>query len=424
MEGGFMRIAWLASLTVLLSAVGCGASGNNAHPDPAPGTGFRVTYTHTAAVGGAPGQDVLSFLLAWYVENDDGTVRGPFSNGATNTVDLGQERRDRVNLTRRMHFAYTTFMSLPARAFSYYTGDALTDDTSLNLTLLNTAAIGEVGLSAPPGTWALVQSDPYSTTVPNVFSSNVFDKDARASLFVSYRAFSSDEPESYYDFKLDLPWESFGSQTFDVATMKRSSARSWTATADLGSDRPTVIAQRNGLLLYDVGRSDSGGTGGSFGMPDRFPADNWYLGAGSMAELDVVTRIDPAPTAATVLRPFDRAIVGGSMAYDPAQRTFAFSLTALPGEPGTDSVDLGRLFLKQGGSLVWEIYFPGSAVENGVLHLPALPEHPALPAFDYVQLDLFRLDAGTTADALYWYQLDQKGNTYPCYARISADRDL
>ncbi len=99
-------------------------------------------------------------------------------------------------------------------------------------------AIGEVGLSAPPGTWALVQSDPYSTTVPNVFSSSVFDKDDRASLFVSYRAFESDELESYYDFELELPWESLGTQTFDVATMKRSSPRNWTATRALaGSNR-------------------------------------------------------------------------------------------------------------------------------------------------------------------------------------------
>ncbi len=412
-----------AALTFMFLLSACGGSGGgggsaaqgSGQGGTAGGAAFTITYTNTTDPNGVSIVPAIDTYRQWFVENADGTFRGPFTSGGTGVVNLGQEERSAVNLTKKESLYYTTYMGAPVQALTFYTGDQV-GNTSVGVTLQNSGATGEMEVNVPFRSWSPVTSDTFQLYMSQVYPDEILGNDNLANIFVSYRVSALLEPDSYYDFRTELPWTAVGSVTFDVSTMKRYATRTWSCVDDLSGDPPYVIAQRKGLLFYEVGRgvvTGAGGTSGTVGVPDLFPADGWYLASGSMNP-KVVKKFSLSSSSIQLV-PLDRYIDPNSLSYSAAQRTFSFSILPVAGKAGTDTISFGMLRLSKAGSVTWDIYFPWSSVVNGKLALPAMPENPALPAFDFAQIFIYRLDGGSYRDALL-YTLNQKGYQLQSYA--------
>ncbi len=375
---------------------------------------FTVTYTDTTDITN------WEWAVDWYVENADGSVRGPYDSSGTGVVDLGQDTRSNANATFKMASFHYTFMDLPVEHHMYDTDEETWG--TLNVTLQNAVVGDEMSLAYATGFWATIDQDPF-TFAQTLFSTDITGNDGNANVFVSYRASSADEPLTRYGFMLDFPVSSIGNVTLDVNTFATRLSREWISTEDLRGDEPFVMAQRKGLIMTPVGGStiDLSGTQGTFGLPDQLPADRWYLASGSIIPLpDVVAEFDPTDPSPVMLVPFDRSIDENSMTVNSVDGTFTVTLSA-----GIDPIDFGKLRLSfsSHGSL-WEIYFPGSALQftgnTGVLQLPALPGYTSLPSFDStITCELYRLDGTATPDSMLRWHLDQKGHPLPSFAMTS-----
>jgi hypothetical protein len=128
---------------------------------------------------------------------------------------------------------------------------------------------------------------------------------------------------------------------------------------------------------------------------------------------EIVAEFNASDNTVSLL-PLDRVIDGPSMAVDALNGTFTATIT------GSGRIDYAHLTLAAGGSLAWDIYFPWSVVQmNGdiaTLNLPSLPGHPSLPTFDFMKLEIYRLDGATTVDSMLRNILDVKRNPFPSYA--------
>jgi hypothetical protein len=418
-------VAAAFSFMFLLSA--CGGSGSGSG-STASGSGqdgttdasaFSITYTNTTDQDGLSIITGMDFFMQWFVENADGTVRGPYSSGGTGVVDLGPEGRTVVNLTMKESFYYVTYVGMPARALTHYTGDFV-GVTSSSATLQNSGATGQMAMNVPYSGWSPVTSDPFQLYKSFVYSDDILGNDNLANIFVSYRTSAAQEPNSSYDFRTDLSWNAVSSQTFDVSSMKNYATRAWSCVDDLSGDLPYVIAQRKGLLFYEIGRgvaTSPEGNAGVVGVPDLFPADNWYLASGSMNPK--VVKQFSLSSSSIQLVPLDRYIDPNSFSFNASLRTFSFSLLPVSGKAGMDTISFGMLRLSKAGSVTWEIYFPWSSVVNGTLTLPALPDHANLPAFDFAQIYVYRLDGSSYQDVLL-YSLNHKGYPLASYAADTA----
>ncbi len=381
---------------------------------------FYIDYTHTADI------ETWEWGVDWYVENPDGSVRGPFDSGGTGFVDLGQDTRNRANITRAiMGGFYYSYMNVPVGPVDYFTGDTIGNYTTLRVTLENPVIGEEMRLAYASDMWWSITADPF-TFSQSIFSTDIMGYDDFASAFVSYRSSSAEEPLIRYGYKLDFPESEIGNVSLNVNDFKTCVARDWSSSEDIGTDLPFVVAQRKGAMFTYVGDSVDDGSGmqGTFGLADQFPADHWYLASGSIFP-DVVAGFDPATTTPVTLKPFDRHIDDTSMVVDSSLGTFTVSVPARSGYPGTDPIHYGMLRLIKNGSptISWEIYFPWSIVTeigyDGTLQLPSLPGYPTLPDFDTIMLELYRLDGSTTANDMLQYYLNQKETPYPSFARIS-----
>jgi|GEM_PF-4780988 len=413
----------LIGLSLPFTYGGCGGGGGSSDGNPSGGLGlsnFYIDYTHTADI------NLWEWGIDWYAENADGSVRGPYDSGGSGFVDLGQDARSRATITRAlMGGFYYTFMNVPVGPVDYYTGETAGDYTTLRVTLQNAVIGEEMRLAYASGSWWTVDTVPY-TFAQSIFSTDISSYDDNASAFVSYRSSSAEEPLVRYGYKLDFPQSQIGSVTLNVNEFNTCVSKNWTATEDIGSDLPFVMAQRMGATFAYVGDSVDDGSGmqGTFGLADQFPADHWYLAFGFIFP-DVAAEFDPAATTPVSLKPFDRYIDDTSMAVDSVQGTFTVSVPARFGHPGTDPIHYGMLRLIKIGSpsISWEIYFPWSIVteigNTGTLQLPVLPGYATLPSFDTIMLELYRLDGTTTPDSMLQYHLNHKENPYPSYARIS-----
>jgi hypothetical protein len=167
--------------------------------------------------------------------------------------------------------------------------------------------------------------------------------------------------------------------------------------------------------------TSSDGTSGIVGVPDLFPADNWYLASGSINPK--IVKQFSLSSSSIQLVPLDLYIDPNSLSFNASSRTFSFSLLPVAGKAGTDRISFGVLHLSMGGSVAWDIYFPWSSVVNGTLTLPAFPEHATLPAFDFAKLDIYRLDS-EGYQGMILYSLNHKGYPLASYAMDSAFRFL
>lgn len=418
-------------LMTLLILSACGGSGGgsgstssvNNQDDITGGAAFTITYSNTTDPNGLSIVSAIDMGTRWYVENADGTVRGPYTSAGTGTVLLGQEGRAVANLTLNEGSYYATYVETPVQPLTFYTGDQV-GVTSVRVTLQNSGATGEMEVNAPYRSWSSVTSDPFQSYASTVYSDDILGNDNLAGIFVSYRTSALQEPNSYYDFRTGLSWNAVGSQTFDVASMKRYATRTWSCVDDLSANLPYVVAQRKGLLFYEIGRgvdTSSVGTSGVVGVPDLFPADGWYLASGS-TNPKIVKQFSLS-SSSIQLAPLDRRIDPNSLSFNASSRTFSFSLSAVAGKGGTDTIGLCKLRLSKAGSVSWDIYFPWSSVVNGALTLPALPGYSTLPAFDFAQLDAYRLDGSSYSDMLL-YSLNHMGYPLPSYAMDSASKFL
>jgi len=417
----------LICLCSVLTACGGGGSGDSSAGNT-PGSGselsnFAVVYTHASYLDGSSITSHMNFFFDWFVENADGSVRGPFESNNSGQVDLGQESRASANVTRKLLPGfYYTYMEVPVGHRSYDNSSNL-PAVQESVTVRNMSASGQVRLGTDLRGWFTVTGDPYTLPSQSVFPYTVMDSDNAASMFVSYRAAIAEEPLSRYAFLLDFPVSNLSNLSVDLGGMHTRVARNWQAPRQTLTDAPCVVAQRKGQLFIDIGGAGGTGAAGSVGIPDQFPADRWYL-ADDCVSTKVIASFDPAAATAVELRHFDRSIVNDSFIIDTAGRTASFVLAAA----GTDPIHYGHVELHQGGSLSWVIFFPWSAVTTAVdgtgtttatLQLPALPGHSTLPVFDFVHASLYRLDGGLSADAYLHYLLNGKANPYPSYATIS-----
>lgn len=420
----FLILVVITALTLPYTYGGCaGGGGGSDGSDPFIGLGlsnFYIEYTHIANI------ETWEWGIDWYVENEDGSVRGPFDSGGTGFIDLGQDSRNTANITRAlMGGFYYTYMNVPVGPVDYYTGDMTGNYTTLKITLENAVIGEEMRLAYASDMWWSVTANPF-TFSQSIFSTDIMGYDDLANAFVSYRSTSAEEPLIRYGYKLDFPESEIGRVTLNVNNFKTCVSKGWSSTEDLTTDLPFVIAQRKGAMFSWVGDSVDDGSGiqGTFGLADQFPADHWYLASGSIMP-DVVAEFDPAAITPVTLKPFDRYIDDTGMLVNSTLGTFTVSVPARFGYPGTDPIHYGMLRLIKIGSptISWEIYFPWSIVteigNEGTLQLPALPGYPTLPDFDTIMLELYRLDGSTTADAMLQYYLDHKENAYPSFARIS-----
>lgn len=421
----FLVLLILIGFFLPFSYGGCGGGGSGGTGGSGSSAGlglsnFYIDYTHTAGI------ETWEWGIGWYVENPDGSVRGPFDSGGTGFVDLGQDSRFTATITRSiMGGFYYSFMNVPVGLVDYYTGDTIGNYTTLRVNLENAVIGEEMRFTYASDRWWSITADPF-TFSQSIFSTDISGYDDNANAFVCYRSSSAEEPLIRYDYKLDFPPSEIGNVTMDVIDFKTTVARDWSSSEDIGTDLPFVLAQRKGAMFSWVGDSVDAGSGmqGTFGLADQFPADYWYLASGSIYP-DVVAGFDPAATTPVTLKPFDRYIDNTSMVVDLTLGTFTVSVPARFGYPGTDPIHYGMLRLIKIGSptISWEIYFPWSIVteigDDGTLQLPTLPGYPTLPEFDTIMLELYRLDGSTTADAMLQYYLNHKENPYPSFARIS-----
>jgi hypothetical protein len=403
----------LASLS-LASCGGGGAGGDSATGGTGGGGGggtsnFTVTYTDTS--------DILSldFFNNWYAENADGSLRGPYDSGGDGVVDLGQESRTGANVTLDMAGTfYSTYMDMPVGNNTYNTDNRLGGGT-VRATLTNVVPGDEAHIAYFIDNFFTITGTPH-ILAQSVTLYDIVGTDGMANVFVNYRSSSLEEPLSRYDFKIDFPSTDVGNVSMDLGGFKTRVPKSWTSTNDLTTDKPFVMAQRKGVVFSPIGNSDAdpGGMSGTFGFPDQFPADRWYLASGGISVIpEIVTEFNISDNTVSLL-PLGRVIDGPSMAVDVLNGTFTATIT------GSDRIDYAHLLLTVGGSLSWDIYFPWSVVQmtgdTATLHLPSLPGYSTLPAFDFMKLEIYRFDAATTVNSMLRYILDSKRNPYPSYA--------
>jgi len=424
-----LRILQHVTIVLALSLVACGGGGNDPAPsDPGPGgtggtggtggggsgglEGYAVTYTDVANLAS------WEWAVDWFVE-DAGSVAGPFNSGGTGVVGLGQPGGATVHLTRREAFIYFTFMDAPVDAISFYTGDrdlaSINENVTVNLS--NTTVGDQLMLFYPFPNWWDIDQAPY-TLMQTVGSADLIADDGTASVFINYRASEAEEPTSRYDFRLDLPPTGLSSVDFDVAALRqRTTTRQWQSNGMLsGSDLPFLWAQRKGVFLIAGDSSSGGGTSGSVGWPDQFPADRWYLASGPTLMPEIVQSVDPTSKDIIVMDPLPGFIDRNTIAYDADSGSFSVMV------PGVAPVQFGHLRLAT-TSEVWEIYFPATALQiSGDIITLALPEHPVnaqLPAFTSVTIELYRLDGGATAEAMYRYLWNRRTYSLPSFAMQS-----
>ncbi|MDH3507954.1 MAG: hypothetical protein OEQ25_12525, partial [Gammaproteobacteria bacterium] len=74
-------------------------------------------------------------------------------------------------------------------------------------------------------------------------------------------------------------------------------------------------------------------------------------------------------------------------------------------------------------SEAWEIYFPASALQIAgdvvTLTLPQHPAHAQLPAFNFANITLYRLDDGAVPETMYRYLWNRRANPLPSFAMLS-----
>lgn len=398
-----------------MASCGGGGGGGDSVTDGTGGGGgvgtsnFTVTYTDTSEI------KTLDFFNEWYVENADGSLRGPYDSGGDGVVDLGQESRTEANVTLDMSGTfYFTYMDMPVGDNPYNTDDRLGGGT-VQATLTNVPPGDEAYIAYFIDNFFSITSTPY-TLAQSVTLYDILGTDGMANVFVNYRSSILEEPLTRYDFRIDFPSSDVGNISMDLGSFKTRVPKNWTSTNDLTTDKPFVMAQRKGVIFSPIGNSDAdlGGMSGTFGFPDQFPADRWYLASGNLPVMpEIVTEFNTSDVTVALL-PLGRSIDGPSMAVDVLNGTFTATIN------GTDRVDYAHLLLASGGSLSWDIYFPWSVIqmngETATLHLPSLPGHPTLPAFDFMKLEIYRLDAATTVNSMLRYILDAKRNSYPSYA--------
>jgi len=421
-----LRILQYATIVFALSLAACGGGGNDPAPsDPGPGGtggtggggsggsgGFAVTYTDVANLAS------WESAVDWFVE-DAGSVAGPFNSGGTGVVDLGQPAGTKVHLTRREAFFYFTFMDAPVDAISFYTGDRDLASANENVTvnLSNTTIGDQLMLFYPFPNWWDIDQAPYTLT-QTVGSADLIADDGTATVFINYRASEAEEPSSRYDFRLDLAPTVLSSVDFDIAALRqRTITRQWQSNAMLsGSALPFLWAQRKGVFLIAGESSNGGGTSGLIGLPDQFPADRWYLASGPTLMPEIVQSVDPASTDMIVMDPLSGFIDDNTITYDADTGTISVMA------PGVAPIHFGHLRLAT-TSEVWEIYFPATALQiSGDVVTLALPERPAnaqLPAFTSVTIELYRLDGGATAEAMYRYLWNRRAHSLPSFAMQS-----
>ena len=419
-----LRIIQDATIVLAFSLAACGGGGNNAAPgDPGAGStggtggtggsgGFAVTYTDVANLAS------WEWAVDWFVE-DAGSVAGPFNTGGTGVVDLGQPSGTTVHLTRREAFFYSTFMDTPVDAISFYTGDRDLASVNENVTvnLSNTTIGDQLMLFYPFPNWWDIDQASYTLT-QTVGSADLIADDGTATVFINYRASEAEEPASRYDFRLDLTPTDLSNVDFDVAALRqRTTTRQWQSNAMLsGSALPFLWAQRKGVFLIAGESSSGGGTSGLIGLPDQFPADRWYLVSGPTLMPEIVQSVDPASTDMIVMDPLSGFIDENTITYDADAGTVSVMV------PGVAPIHLGHLRLAT-TSEVWEIYFPATALQiSGDIVTLALPEHPdnaQLPAFTSVTIELYRLDGGATAEAMYRYLWNRRTHVLPSFAMQS-----
>ena len=424
-----LRTLHYVTIVLALSLAACGGGGNGPAPnDPgAGGTGgtggtggggsggsgsFAVTYTDIANLGSWEG------AVDWFVE-DAGGVSGPFDSGGTGVVSLGQPAGDTVHLTRREAFYCFTFMDAPVDAISFYTGDRdfVSVNENVTVNLANTAIDDQLMLFYPFPNWWDIDQVPYTLT-QTVGSADLIADDGTATVFINYRTSEVEEPASRYDFRLDLAPTELSSVDFDVAALRqRTSTRQWQSSAMLsGSALPFLWAQRKGIFLIAGESSSGGGTSGLVGLPDQFPADRWYLASGLTLMPEIVQSVDPASTGIIVMDPLPGFIDDNTITYDANAGTISVMA------PGVAPIHFGHLRLAT-NSEVWEIYFPATALQiSADMITLELPEHPVnaeLPAFTSASIELFRLDGGATAEAMYRYLWNRRTHLLPSFAMQS-----
>jgi len=422
-------------LALVLASCGGGGGGAAADPDPnaAPGgagggggaaSGFAIQYTHATEVDGSALIPNMNFFYDWFVENADGSMRGPFESDSGGRVDLGAESRTRVNLTRSLSPSFNyTYMDVPVGQVNYYNGMHRASPDG-RVTVRGQGATGQ----ARPGHtllgWANVTSDPFTLPHPMDTLEPVIASDNLSSMFVGFRSGESEEPLSRYTYRLDFPSAELRTLTVDMANLRTRTSRGWQSTRQTLGSPPCVFAARKGQIYSDIGgAAPQVGvvSAGTIGVPDQFPADRWYL-TDSCFIPGVVAEFNPADTAPVVLRHADRRIASQSFVFDAAQRTVSFQFEG----SGTDRLDYGFVELHRGGTLSWVVYFPASALGTAtdgsgrtVLRLPGLPGHPSLPAFDFVHVTLYRFDSAITSDGFLTFVLNGKTNPLPSHATVS-----
>jgi hypothetical protein len=117
-----------------------------------------------------------------------------------------------------------------------------------------------------------------------------------------------------------------------------------------------------------------------------------------------------------VMDPLSGFIDDNTITYDADTGTISVMA------PGVAPIHFGHLRLTT-TSEVWEIYFPATALQiSGDVVTLALPEHPVnaqLPAFTSVTIELYRLDGGATAEAMYRYLWNRRTHSLPSFAMQS-----
>ena len=372
---------------------------------------FSVTFTHTDDI------NTWEWPLDWYAEQPGGTVSGPFDSGGTGIVSLGQVSGQTVHLSRSVggSFIYT-YMNVPVQPIIFYTGDAAQDFGYKNVTVnLENATLDDEMLLLVPSWWTIDQK-PY-TLAQSYAESDMVDNDGFVSVFVSYRSNSNEEPASRYAFRMNLLPSQLGDVPFDVHAMHhRSIARQWQSSVELrNNDAPYLMSWRKGVFIL-AGESVSQGTSGSFGIPDAFPAEKWYLSSGSIVLPDIVKAFSPLGSEPVSMEPLAGHIDGSTMALNVLQGSFSVSA------PGLGSVGYGLLRLAN-TSKSWEVYFPGDALQKTgdtlTLALPKFPTQSGYPVFTSANLYLSRLDDGATALHMYRFLWNKRGNPMPSYAMKS-----
>lgn len=429
-----LKSAWLALAICGLVACGGGSSSssstadspiNEPVPDPDDGDGagtgtgagaFSIMYTHTREIAS------WEWAVDWFVESQD-ALTGPFDSGGTGVVDLGNPATTTVHLSRREGPFVVTYMDVPVDPITYYTGAAEISPQFTNVTVnVDNATVGdELLLFYPFVNWWSIDQNPYSLT-QSVSGVDIVDDTGRASVFVSYRQSSVEEPNSRYGFVTDLDPSMLSNVEFDVVALhQRTQTIEWQSSGTLtGFGAPSLWAKHNGVYLLVGDSTDGVNTSGLIGWPDQFPADEWYLLSGLTARPDMVKRVNPG-TATIPLEPMSGFIEDNSVFYDPVAGTLSVNA------PGMTSIDFGHVLFGSTTS-PWELYFPASAItitgDLVVIHLPMLVEQTPLPDFQSVSIDFYRLDDGGTPEAMYRHLWNRRGEPIPSYAMHSAFETL